>query len=151
ATARRQLRAAQRTLAVADARRAAQVRAIYEHDHPGGLSVLFGGASVDDIISGLGDVHRPAASPQDLLVPTREARARVVRRLHALKRRTARLTRLQAAAAAAESAIVSREGERAAFIAGLRTRQRLTVQTIADLEGRARAAEAASTVVTVQA
>lgn len=151
ATARRQLRAARRTLAIAGARLAAQLRAVYEHDHPDVLSVLFGAASLDDVILGLDNVNRATASTQDLIVQTRKARAHVVSRLHSLRRRTARLTRLQAAAAVAEAAILSREGERAVYIAGLRTKQRLTGRTIGGLESRARAAEAASTVVTVQA
>jgi len=150
-TARRQLRAARRTLAVADARLAAQLRAIYMYDRPDVVSVLFGATSLDDVLSGLDSVNRTAASTHSLIVQTRRARARVGRRLHSLTRLTARLSRLQEAATAAGAAIAGREAEQAAYIAGLHTRQRLTAQQIAHLEHRVRAAEAASTMVTVQA
>jgi 3D (Asp-Asp-Asp) domain-containing protein len=149
--ARRQLRAARRTLDVADARLAAQVRAIYERDNPDVLSVLFGAASLDDIITGLDNVNRATTSTRDLILQARAARARVARTLSALERRTARLTRLRAAAAAAEASIVRSQAERTAYIAGLRTKERLTEQRIAELASRARAAEAASTVTTVHA
>jgi 3D (Asp-Asp-Asp) domain-containing protein/peptidoglycan hydrolase CwlO-like protein len=150
-TARRQLRIARRTLAIADARLGAQLRAIYEYDRPDVLGVLLGAASLDDVITGLDSVNRTTASTGDLIAQTRRARARDVRRLHSLTRRTARLAQLQAAAAAAEATIVGSQAERAAYIASLRTRQRLTGRQIAELESRARAAEATSTVVTVQA
>jgi 3D (Asp-Asp-Asp) domain-containing protein len=68
-----------------------------------------------------------------------------------LTRRRARLSRLQAISAAAEASLVSRESERSAYIAALRTKQRLTGTRIAELESRARAAEAASTVFSSQA
>jgi 3D (Asp-Asp-Asp) domain-containing protein len=150
-TARRQLRAARRTLAIADARLAAQLRALYERDSPDVLSVLFGAASLDDIITGLDNVNRTTTSTRDLILRTRAARARVARTLGSLQLRTARLTGLRAAAAEAEASIVRRQAERTAYIASLRGKQRLTGQRIAELESRARAAEAASTVTTVHA
>ena len=150
-TARRQLRIARRTLAVADARLGAQLRAIYVYDRPDVLSVLLGAASLDDVITGLDSMHRTTASTGALIVLTRRAHDRVARRLHSLTRRTARLARLRAAAAATEASIVGRQAERAAYISSLRTKQRLTGGQIAEIESRARAAEAASTVVTVQA
>lgn len=150
-TARRQLRIARRTLAVADARLRAQLRAIYVYDRPDVLSVLLGAASLDDVITGLDSMHRTIASTDALIVLTRRAHARVARTLHSLTRRTARLARLRAAAAATEASIVGRQAEQASYISSLRTKQRLTGSQIAELESRARAAEAASTVVTVQA
>ncbi len=150
-TVRRQLRAARRTLAVADARLAAQLRAMYERDSPDVLSVLFGAASLDDVITGLDNVNRTTTSTRDLILQARAARTRVAGAVGALDRRTARLSRLRAAAADAETSIVSRQAERTAYIASLRTRERLTGQRIADLESRARAAEAASTVTTIHA
>jgi 3D (Asp-Asp-Asp) domain-containing protein/septal ring factor EnvC (AmiA/AmiB activator) len=150
-TVQRQLGAARRTLAVADARLAAQLRAMYERDNPDVLSVLFGAASLDDVITGLDDVNRTTTSTRDLILQARAARARVAHALDALDRRTARLSRLRAAAADVEASIVSRQAERTAYIVSLRTKERLTGQLIADLESRARSAEAASTVTTIHA
>lgn len=121
------------------------------YDRPDVLSVLLGAASLDDVITGLDSMHRTTASTGALIVLTRRAHARVARRLHSLTRRTARLARLRAAATATEASIVGRQAERAAYISSLRRQQRLTGGQIAELESRARAAEAASTVVTVQA
>ena len=146
-----QLRVARRTLAIAERRLGAQLRAIYERDNPDVIAVLFGAASLDDVITGLDNVKRVTASTGDLIAQTRTARRRVSHALRLLTRRTARLSRLRVAAAAAEESIASTRAARATYVATLRTKQRLTRQRIAELESRARAAEAASTVVTVQA
>jgi 3D (Asp-Asp-Asp) domain-containing protein/peptidoglycan hydrolase CwlO-like protein len=151
AVVRGQLRAAQRTLAVAQARLGAQVRALYERDNPDVLAVLVGASSLDDVITGLDDANRATTSTGDVIRQTRSARARVEKVLRSLDRRTARLARLRAIAAAQETEIQNALSARAAYIGQLRTRERLTSQRIAQLESRARAAEAASTVVTVQA
>jgi len=149
--ARGQLRAAQRTLAVAQARLGAQLRALYERDNPDVLAVLVGASSLDDVITGLDDANRATTSTGDVIAQTRSARARVEKVLRSLDRRTARLARLRTLAAAQAADIENALSARTAYIAELRTRERLTSQRIAQLESQARAAEAASTVVTVQA
>jgi 3D (Asp-Asp-Asp) domain-containing protein len=148
---RRQLRVARRTLAIAENRLGAQLRAIYEHSNLDVLGVLFGATTLDDVITGLDSVNRATTSTRDVVANTRAARTRVAHTLRRLDRRTARLARLRAAAAAAEESIAGSKAAKAAYLTGLRTTERLTGQRIADLEQRARAAEAASTVATVQA
>jgi 3D (Asp-Asp-Asp) domain-containing protein len=82
---------------------------------------------------------------------TTRARAGVSHLLASLTDRTARLARLRTTAAARTSELERAQADHATFVQRLRTEQRLTAQRIADLEARARAAEAASTVATVQA
>ena len=59
---RSELGAAQRTLAIAQAVLGDQLRALYERDSPDVLSVLVGASSLDDVITGIDDANRSAAS-----------------------------------------------------------------------------------------
>ncbi|HST26158.1 MAG TPA: 3D domain-containing protein [Gaiellaceae bacterium] len=149
--ARRQLRIAQRTLSVAEKRLGGQLRALYESDRPDTLSVLFGAATLDDVITELDDVNRSTASTSAVIVQARQARASVRRLLASLDRRASRLSALRSAAAAQTATLTQAEGARSAYIDRLRTQERLTSQRISQLQAQAQAAEAASTVVTVQA
>ena len=150
-TARRQLHAAQRTLAIAQAFLGAQLRSLYERDNPDVLSVLVGASSLDEVITGLDDADRTAASTSNVIGQTRVARTRVARGLASLSRRASRLARLRSLAAAQTAEIQNALAARSAYIETLRANERLTSQRIAQLESQARAAEAASTVATVQA
>jgi 3D (Asp-Asp-Asp) domain-containing protein/peptidoglycan hydrolase CwlO-like protein len=151
AVARQQLLIAQRTLRLAQARLGAQLRALYEHGRPDVLAVIFGATSLDEIITGLDGLSRTTTATSDVIAQTRKARREVDRVLGSLNRRTARLARLRASAAAQADALARALSERAAYIAELRTREQLTGQRIAALEAQARTAEAASTVATVKA
>lgn len=150
-TARHQLGVARRTLGLADARLGAQLRAIYERDNPDVLGVLFGAASLDEVITGLDNVNRATTSTGDLIAQTRSARNQVARVLGRLDRRTARLAALRATAVSTAESIARSRADKAAYVTDLRTKERLTAERIGELERRARAAEAAATVVTVQA
>jgi 3D (Asp-Asp-Asp) domain-containing protein/peptidoglycan hydrolase CwlO-like protein len=151
ATALDQLRVARRTLAVAQKRLGEQLRAVYEHGNPSVLAVIFGATSLDELITGLDNLSRAATSTSTVIAQTRHARTAVAHLLGSLNQRAARLARLRALAAARTSELVRAQAERSAYIGRLRTQQRLTTQRIADLEARARTAEAASTVATVKA
>lgn len=148
---RHQLRAARRTLTVADRLLGAQLRALYERGSSDVLTVLFGAATLDDVITGLDDANIATSSTRALIDQTRRARRRVARSLRLLDRRTARLARLRTAAAAGEASIAQSLSAKSAYVADLRARESLTGQRISELESRAHAAEAASTVITVQA
>jgi 3D (Asp-Asp-Asp) domain-containing protein len=150
-TARYELRIAQRTLAIAHARLGAQLRAIYERDDPDVLTVLFGASSLDDVITGLDNIDRTTSSTAQLIVQTRAAKRTVASTLAILSRRAERLEQLRSDAAGAAASIEQSRAERSAYIDDLRTKERLTGQRIAELERRAQAAQAASTVATVQA
>ncbi len=147
----RQLRVARHSLAVAEASLANQLRVTYEQGTPDTLSVLFGAASLDQIITGLDNLNRAAASTGAVIVQTRRARADVRRTLASLGRRAARLDGLRAEAAARADALAQARAARSDYIASLRTREQLTAQSISRLETQARQAEAASTVATVGA
>jgi 3D (Asp-Asp-Asp) domain-containing protein/peptidoglycan hydrolase CwlO-like protein len=151
ATARRQLRVARRTLALAQRSLGAQLRALYERDNPDVLAVIFGATSLDELITGLDDLNRTATSTRNVINQTRRARTEIAHLLGSLNQRASRLAGLQAAAAARASELAGAQAARFAYIGKLRTQQRLTAQRIADLEARARTAEAASTVATVKA
>lgn len=149
--ARSQLRAAERTLAVAQARLGAQLRALYERDNPDVLAVLVGASTLDDVITGLDNANRSAESTTEVIAATRSAQARVTAELASLNQRAERLARLRELAAAQAAAIERARTARSGYVQRLRSSERLTSGRIAALEKRARAAEAASTVVTVQA
>jgi len=150
-TARKELRIAQRTLTIAGAQLGVQLRAIYERDDPDVLTVLFGASSLDDVITGLDSIDRTTASTAQLIVQTRVAKRTVARTLAVLSRRAERLARLRAEAASAEAAIEQSRSARSAYVESLRVKERLTGDRIASLERQAQAAQAASTVATVQA
>jgi 3D (Asp-Asp-Asp) domain-containing protein/peptidoglycan hydrolase CwlO-like protein len=151
ATARSQLAVARHTLTVAQAHLGEQLRALYEHDNPDVLAVIFGATSLDEMITGLDGLNRAATSTRNVIDQARRARTNVAHLLGSLNQRAARLARLRAAAAARASELGRAQAERSAYIQRLRTQQRLTAQRIAELEARARTAEAASTVATVKA
>jgi len=149
--ARRQLRVAQHTLAVAQTRLNEQLRALYESDNPDTLTVLFGAATLDDVITGLDGLNRSATATADVIAQAQRARTSVKRLLGSLGRRAARLSALRSAAAAQASELARAEADRTSYVGRLRTQERLTSQRISQLEAQAQAAEAASTVATVQA
>jgi 3D (Asp-Asp-Asp) domain-containing protein/peptidoglycan hydrolase CwlO-like protein len=151
ATARRQLRVARRTLAIAQRNLGAQLRALYERDSPDVLAVIFGATSLDELITGLDDLNRTATSTRNVIDQTRRARTQITHLLGSLNRRASLLARLRAEAAARASELAGAQAARLTYIGQLRTQQRLTAQRIADLEARARTAEAASTIATVKA
>jgi 3D (Asp-Asp-Asp) domain-containing protein/peptidoglycan hydrolase CwlO-like protein len=151
AAARRQLRAARQTLGVAQRRLGDQLRAVYERGNPDALAVIFGATSLDELITGLDNLSRAAMSSRTVIDQTRRARSQVEQLLGSLNQRAARLTRLRTEAAARASALARAQAERSAYIETLRTQEQLTGQRIADLEARARKAEAAATVATVKA
>ncbi len=149
--ARVQFRVAQRSLRIAQTRLGQQVRALYEQGAPDALSVIFGATSLDEILTGFDSINRTATATNDVIAQTTRARREVSRELRSLSRRAARLARLRADAATRADELVRAQAERSTYIAELRTRERLTGQRIAQLEARARSAEAASTVATVKA
>jgi cystine transport system substrate-binding protein len=149
--ARFRYRIAQRSLTIAQARLGDQLRALYEHDSPDVLTIVFGASSLDDIITGLDGLNRTAASTSSVIEQTKRARHQVERLLSSLNARAARLAELRAAAAAQADEVGRAQAERTSYIADLRSRERLTGRRIAVLEARARAAEATSTVATVRA
>jgi 3D (Asp-Asp-Asp) domain-containing protein/septal ring factor EnvC (AmiA/AmiB activator) len=149
--ARHQLRIAKHSLAIAEARLAEQLRITYEQGTPDTLSVLFGAASLDEIITGLDNLNQAAASTGDVIAQTRRAREAVRRTLASLDHRAERLDGLRTDAAARADALAQAQAARSGYIASLRTREQLTAQSISRLETQARQAEAASTVATVGA
>jgi 3D (Asp-Asp-Asp) domain-containing protein/peptidoglycan hydrolase CwlO-like protein len=151
AAAGHRLRAARRTLRLAQQRLGAELRRLYESGRPDVLAIIFGATSLADVITGLDTLGRAADSNARVVAQTRDARAGIARALAALKRREARLGRLRAEAAARSEALDRAAAERIDYVAGLRSDLRLTSERIAQLEARARAAEAVSTVATVKA
>jgi cystine transport system substrate-binding protein len=149
--ARLQFRVAERSLRIAQARLGEQVRAQYEQDSPDALAVIFGAASLDEVITGLDSLNRTASSTNDVIEELTKARHEVSHVLGSLSRKAARLTRLRADAAARADELARARSERSSYISDLRTRERLTGERIAQLEAQARTAEATSTVATVKA
>ncbi len=149
--ARQLLEAARRSLRVARLRLGGQLRALYEGGQVDALAVILGSTSLDDVITSLDGLSRAVRSSGVVVDQVDRARRRTIRLVRTLDRRTALLSRLEASAQARAAELASARSERVAYVAGLRSRQRLNARRIAALERQARAAEAAATVATVKA
>lgn len=151
ASAGRRLEAARRTLAVAERQLGEQLRLLYEQDQPSLFEVILGATSLEEIITGIDSLSRAAESTSRVVEQAREARRRVGLLTRTLDARRAELRRLRAQAEERAAALVAAQRDRAALVSRLRSERRLTLSKIAELEARARAAQARAEIETVKA
>jgi 3D (Asp-Asp-Asp) domain-containing protein len=145
------LKAARRTLAVAERRQGEQLRALYEQDQPDELAILFGARSLEEVITGFEELSRAASSTATIVDETRTARSRVALLSRSLAHRRGEIARLESEAARRAAELADARGEQEGYVAALRRERRLNELAISDLEARARAARAQARVETVRA
>ena len=148
---RLELRAARRTLMVAQLQLGGQLRVLYEHEEPDVFAVILGASSLDELITGLDGISRAAGATNAVIDQTRAARAEVSRVSRALAERRRRLERLQSAARARAQELERAQAERQRYLATLREERRLNTAQIATAESQARAAQASSQLATLAA
>jgi 3D (Asp-Asp-Asp) domain-containing protein/peptidoglycan hydrolase CwlO-like protein len=146
-----ELRAARRTLAVAQRRLGNQVRVLYEEQPPDSLSVILGASSLDELISGLDGLNRTASASGLVTTQALRARSRVERAARSLSAHRRALERLRTAAESKAAQLESAREERNACVARLQDRVRLDADQITAAEAEARAAEARAKATTAEA
>ncbi|PWU17772.1 MAG: hypothetical protein C5B48_15580, partial [Candidatus Rokuibacteriota bacterium] len=149
--ARLELRAARRTLALAQRRLGSEVRVLYEHDQPDALAVILGSSSLDELLNGLDGLHRAAGATSSVIDQATQARARVARVVAALSVQRQALEQLQAAARARTLELERAQADRRAYLSALRGQAQLTAAQIVSAEAQARAAQATSQTATLEA
>jgi peptidoglycan DL-endopeptidase CwlO len=142
-TAKR-LRIARHDVAAAEAQLGARLRQLYEQGQTDPLAVLLGAQSLDEALSGLDALDRSASIDRRLIAETRLARAHQRAVANSLAERSATLERLRSDAAATTTAIASTRSQQAAYLASLRSKERLNGARISSLESAAQAAQAKS-------
>ena len=151
ASAQREYAAALVTGARAQGQLGAQLRLLYEQDQPDPIAVVLGATSLEQAIEGLDNIKRLARATQSVLDQARRARGRVVRERRQLAAQVASTETARAHAEAGAEELLSAQTEREAYLAELRTRQRLNGKQIAVAEQRADEAQRRARLVTAQA
>ncbi len=139
-----QASATQQTLASSQHRLGANLRTLYEQGDTDALAVMLGAQSLDDAVTRLDDLTRVADQSSAVLRVTRAARLRLAHVRGALAQQTTRLTAAITAARRTEAALAAARTQRLAFIADLRSAQRLKERQIAALQQTAQHVEAKS-------
>ena len=131
--ARRALRASQRQLAE-------RLHVLYVSGEPDAVAVLLGAESLDDALDGLDELNRTAALNESVIEQTLGARKALRALARSLAAQTARVRKLERAAAASAESLERAVAQRRTYLASLASRQRLNASTIATLEREAAAA-----------
>jgi peptidoglycan DL-endopeptidase CwlO len=106
------------------------------------MAVLLGAESLDDALDGIEELNRTAVLNESVVAQALAARKALRALARSLAVETARVRRLERAAAASAASLERAVAERRAYLASLATRQRLNAGTIALLEAEAAAARA---------
>lgn len=140
--AHRRLEIARRTLAAAQQQLADQLRLLYEEGDTDPLAVLLGATSLDEAITSLDGLRRAASQSRRIMGQATSARREIADLTRTLAIREQKVRLLTVTAAATGASLESAVAERTAYVARLRTEQRLNAAEIVSLETRARAIEA---------
>ncbi len=139
-----QLSATRRTLVASQQRLGDNLRTLYEQGDTDALAVLLGAESLDDAVTRLDDLTRVADQSRQVVEVTSAARIRLARVRATLAVRRAQLNDALAAARRTANDLVAARGQRLAFIARLRSEQRLKARQIDALQLSAQQVEAKS-------
>lgn len=139
--ARNQLELARRSQEAAQQALNDRVRALYVEGEPDPLTVIFGAASLDDVISAIDSVNRLAGQDERIIAELVGARRALRTAIAGLDTEERKVAALAGAAAQERERLAAARDEKAAFIASLRERRSLNERTLADLTRRAAAAE----------
>jgi 3D (Asp-Asp-Asp) domain-containing protein/peptidoglycan hydrolase CwlO-like protein len=145
------LRAARSTLRRAQRELGAALRALYEQERPDPLAVFLSASSLQDALDGVDDLARAASAIESVIAQSQSARADVARLARELDDREQTLGRVRQRAAAEVARLEQARGERSAYLGELLRRQRIDQRRVAELESRARAAQASAHAASVRA
>jgi peptidoglycan DL-endopeptidase CwlO len=119
---------AHRSLRIAQARAARQLRYLYETGTISPIDVVFGARTLDDAMTNIDDLNATTAASNSLVAELRGAKVQLQREQHALAVRAAALAAARARAAATEAALARTRAARSEYVASLAREQRLAVQ-----------------------
>ena len=139
-----QLSATRRTLATSQQRLGDNLRTLYEQGDTDALAVVLGAQSLDDAVTRLDDLTRIADQSRQVVEVTSAAQIRLARVRSTLATRRAQLGAALASARQTANDLVAARGQRLAFIARLRSEQRLKARQISALQLTAQQVEAKS-------
>ena len=142
ASIRLRLRAAERTMAVAQRDLGDQLRYLYEQGVPDPIAVVLGATSLEDAIDSLDAVHRARHATKDVLDQARSARSGLLVARRQLAVQVSRTNETRARLADSAAGLERAHAERAAYLARLRHEQELTAGQISRLDQQAREAQA---------
>jgi 3D (Asp-Asp-Asp) domain-containing protein/predicted nucleic acid-binding Zn-ribbon protein len=146
-----QLGATRRTLAVSQQHLADDLRILYEQGDTDPLAVVLGAQSLDDAVTKLDDLQRVSDQSKRFVDDSTAARTRLTHLQSALAAHGARIEDAVRSTQATANRLAATRSDRLAFIARLRSAQRLKQQQIRLLETSARRAEAKSKALTAAA
>jgi len=139
-----QLSATRRTLATSQQRLGDNLRTLYEQGDTDALAVVLGAQSLDDAVTRLDDLTRIADQSRRVVEVTSAAQIGLARVRSTLATRRAQLGAALASARQTANDLVAARGQRLAFIARLRSEQRLKARQISALQLTAQHVEAKS-------
>jgi 3D (Asp-Asp-Asp) domain-containing protein len=138
------LRLARRAVAVSRSQLAERLHMLYVQGQTDPVAVLLGAESLDDALDGIDELNRTAALNESVIAQALAAKKALRALARALAAQTARVRKLEAAAAASAESLERAVAERRAYVASLASRQRLNARTISSLEAEAASARAKS-------
>jgi 3D (Asp-Asp-Asp) domain-containing protein len=142
AEVRLKLRLARRAFDVSRRQLAERLHLLYVQGQADPMAVLLGAQSLDDALDGIEELNRTAALNESVIAQTLAARKALRALARTLAANSARVRRLEQAAASSAASLESELGQRRAYIASLASRQRLNARTIASLEAASASAQA---------
>jgi 3D (Asp-Asp-Asp) domain-containing protein len=148
AEVRLKLRLARRAFEVSRRQLAERLHLLYVNGETDPMAVLLGAESLDDALDGIEELNRTAVLNESVVAQALAARKTLRAVARSLAVETARVRRLERAAAASAASLEQAVAERRAYISSLATRQRLNAGTIASLETQAAAARTKTTALT---
>jgi cystine transport system substrate-binding protein len=139
-----QISATRRTLAMSQQRLGDHLRSLYEQGDVNTLAVVLGAQSLDDAVTQLDDLTRAADQTSQVVDVARSAQLRLGHARSTLAARSAQLATALTAARRTSDDLAAARSSRVAFIARLRSEQRLKTQQIGALQLAAQRVEAKS-------
>jgi 3D (Asp-Asp-Asp) domain-containing protein len=141
ASLRSELAADRASLKTGQRRLALELRAMYEHGDVDPVAVVLGAQSLSTGLSRLDDLSRVTDETRQIVAATSAARVRLLTSQHRLAAEGRRLERSLAGAREAESRVAASVASRTAYVASLRTQQRLQAKQVRSVEAQAQAAQ----------
>lgn len=145
------LSATRRTLAVSQRQLATNLRLLYEQGRPDPLAVVLGAQSLDDAVTKLDALHRVTDQSKHFVDDSTAARTQLAHLQSALTADGARIESAVHSAQATAARLAATRAGRVAFIARLRSEQRLKLEQVRSIEAIAHRAQMKSKALTAAA